>query len=129
MAEKLVIIGAPRSGTNMLRDLICTLPGAGTWPCDEINFIWRHGNVRYPSDAFPDELATDRVRQYVRGSFDSVARSNRLDIVVEKTCANSLRVGFVDRIVPDARYIFLVRHGMDAVVSAAQRWRSKLDLL
>jgi hypothetical protein len=129
MAEKLVIIGAPRSGTNMLRDLICTLPGAGTWPCDEINFIWRHGNVRYPSDVFPDELATDRVRQYVRGRFDSVAGSNRLDIVVEKTCANSLRVGFVDRIVPDARYIFLVRHGMDAVVSAAQRWRSKLDLL
>jgi len=129
MAEKLIIIGAPRSGTNMLRDLICTLPGVGTWPCDEINFIWRHGNVSYPSDAFPEELATDRVRKYIRGRFDGVAGSYRLDTVVEKTCANSLRVGFVDRIVPDARYVFLVRHGMDAVVSAAQRWRGKLDLL
>jgi hypothetical protein len=129
MTEKLIIIGAPRSGTNMVRDLICTLPGLGTWPCDEINFIWRHGNVRYPSDVFPENLATDRVRKYVRSRFDSVARSYRLDVVVEKTCANSLRVGFVDRIVPDARYVFLVRHGMDAVASAAQRWRGKLDVL
>ena len=128
MAEKLVIIGAPRSGTNMLRDLICTLPGCGTWPCDEINFIWRHGNVAYPSDAFPAELATDRVRRFVRKGFDRVARSYDLKVVVEKTCANSLRVGFVDCIVPDAKYIFLVRHGMDAVASAAQRWRGKLDL-
>lgn len=129
MAEKLVIIGAPRSGTNMLRDLICTLPGCGTWPCDEINFIWRHGNVAYPSDAFPAELATDRVQRFVRRRFDRVARSHDLKVVVEKTCANSLRVGFVDRIVPDAKYLFLVRHGMDAVASAAQRWRGKLDLL
>lgn len=129
MAEKLVIIGAPRSGTNMLRDLICTLPGCGTWPCDEINFIWRHGNVAYPSDAFPASLATERVQRFVRSRFDQIARSHDLKVVVEKTCANSLRVGFVDRIVPDAKYVFLVRHGMDAVASAAQRWRGKLDLL
>jgi hypothetical protein len=113
----------------MLRDLICTLPGCGTWPCDEINFIWRHGNVAYPSDAIPAELATGRVQKFVRGRFDRVARSYDLDVVVEKTCANSLRVGFVDRIVPDARYVFLVRHGMDAIASAVQRWRGQLDLL
>jgi hypothetical protein len=128
MAQKLVIIGAPRSGTNMLRDLICTLPGCGTWPCDEINFIWRHGNVAYPSDALPPQLATDRVCQFVRSRFDRIARSHDLGVVVEKTCANSLRVGFVDRIVPDARYVFLVRDGMDAVASAVQRWRGRLDL-
>ena len=128
MAEKLVIIGAPRSGTNMLRDLICTLPGCGTWPCDEINFIWRHGNVAYPSDALPSELATGRVKKFVRNRFDRVARAYGLNVVVEKTCANSLRVDFVDRIVPDAKYVFLIRNGMDAVASAAQRWRGKLDL-
>jgi hypothetical protein len=128
MVEKLVIVGAPRSGTNMLRDLICTLPGCGTWPCDEINFVWRHGNVSYPSDALPPELAVPRVQRFVRGRFERIARAYGLDRVVEKTCANSLRVDFVDRIVPDARYVFLVRHGMDAVASAAQRWRGRLDL-
>src|SRR6185503_1405135 len=111
--DALIIIGAPRSGTNMLRDLTCTLPGCGTWPCDEINFIWRHGNVGYPSDAIPPRLATARVRSFIRSRFAKIARQRGLTTVVEKTCANSLRVPFVDSVVPEARYIFLVRNGVD----------------
>ena len=126
--DALIIIGAPRSGTNMLRDLICTLPGCGTWPCDEINFIWRHGNVDYPSDAIPPQLATGRVRSFIRSRFAKIARGYGLTTVVEKTCANSLRVPFVDSIVPEAKYIFLVRNGVDAVASAVKRWRAGLDL-
>ena len=38
-AKPVVIIGAPRSGTNMLRDVLCDWPGVVTWPCDEINLI------------------------------------------------------------------------------------------
>lgn len=122
-----IIIGAPRSGTNMLRDVLTGLPGMATWPCDEINYIWRHGNVRYPSDELPAERATPRVRRYVRRQFDWVARRYGAGVVVEKTCANSLRMPFVDRIVPEARYIFIRRDGLDAVGSAIERWKAELD--
>lgn len=54
----IILIGAPRSGTNIFRDTIASLPSVTTWPCDEINYIWRHGNINYPSDEFPVELAT-----------------------------------------------------------------------
>lgn len=126
--QPVIIIGAPRSGTNMLRDMLVQLEGVGTWPCDEINYIWRHGNVRYPSDEFPPELATPTVQTYIRKQFDAFASGRNLDTVVEKTCANSLRVGFVDRAIPDAKYIFIVRDGMDAVGSAMQRWIADLDI-
>lgn len=128
MYEKVVIIGAPRSGTNMLRDLLAELPGVGTWPCDEINYIWRHGNVRFASDIFSPEMATPRVKSFIQGHFDSYAQSNNLKVLVEKTCANSLRVGFVDAVIPDARYIFIVRDGLDAVGSALIRWKAELDI-
>ena len=52
MRQDVIIIGAPRSGTNMLRDALTALPDCGTWPCDEINYVWRHGNVGFPSDEF-----------------------------------------------------------------------------
>ena len=123
-----VIVGAPRSGTNMLRDALTRLPGWATWPCDEINYIWRHGNVRHPSDEFPADLARPEVAAYVRRRFDWVARHYGADVVLEKTCATSLRVPFVDRILPDARYIFIRRNGYDAVGSALHRWRAELDL-
>jgi len=127
-ANNVIIVGAPRSGTNMLRDVLCSLDGVATWPCDEINYIWRHGNVRYPSDEIPAERASESVRSYIRKQFDWVARRYDAHTVVEKTCANSLRVPFVDRVVPDAKYVFIYRDGIDATGSARLRWTAGLDI-
>jgi hypothetical protein len=128
MARMVVIVGAPRSGTNMLRDVLCRLNGVATWPCDEINYIWRHGNLRYPSDELPESLARESVKRYVRRQFDWVIRRYDASVVVEKTTANSLRVPFVDAVVPDARYVFIRRDGLDAVGSAIKRWKAPLDI-
>jgi len=43
-----IIIGAPRSGTNIIRDVIVTNNNFTTWPCDEINYVWRYKNLEYP---------------------------------------------------------------------------------
>ena len=127
MEEPVVIIGAPRSGTNMLRDALDRFPQIVTWPCDEINYIWRHGNIRYPSDEFVPDMATTPVARYIRAQFSILSRRNDVPVVLEKTCANSLRVGFVDRVLPNARYIFIHRNGLDAVASAMKRWTADLD--
>ena len=126
-AEKVIIIGAPRSGTNMLRDLLCSVDGIATWPCDEINYIWRHGNLGYPSDEFVPEMVTPAIQSYLQKQFDWVAEHYQAKKVVEKTCANSLRVGFVDRAVQEVRYIFIFRDGIDATGSARLRWTAGLD--
>lgn len=125
---QLVIIGAPRSGTNMLRDVLTRVPQVATWPCDEINYIWRHGNIRSPSDEFVPELATSDVQRYIRRQFDWVAQHYRARTVVEKTCANSLRVEFVDQVVPGAKYLFIRRDGLDVVGSAMKRWQADMDI-
>lgn len=124
-----VIIGAGRSGTNALRDALTGLPGFATWPCDEINPIWRHGNLDWPDDEIPPERATPAVRQSIRGAFRRIWRQQgRPDFVVEKTCANALRVPFVDAVLPEARYIHIVRNGFDIVASARKRWRGELEV-
>lgn len=127
-AGPIIVIGAPRSGTNMLRDVLTSLPGCGTWPCDEINFIWRHGNARFPTDELQPLHARPEVIRFVRRQFQKLKKAPAFEVPVEKTCANSLRVGFVDRIFPDARYVFIVRNGLDAVASAVKRWSAPLDL-
>jgi hypothetical protein len=126
--KPLIIIGAGRSGTNILRDLLTALPGVGTWPCDEINYIWRSGHKKYPSDEFPREFATAKISRRVRRAFDRIAAAQRAEWVVEKTCANSLRIGFVDAIVPEALFVNIVRDGRDVVGSATVRWTAGLDL-
>lgn len=128
MHQPLVIIGAPRSGTNMLRDVLTSFDGVCTWPCDEINYIWRHGNLRYPSDEIPAQRATPAIKHYIRQRFSDIRQQYNADVVVEKTCANSLRVPFVDAVLPDAKYIFIYRDGIDATGSAKERWTAKLDI-
>ena len=83
--EKVIIVGAPRSGTNMLRDILTSFDNIATWPCDEINYIWRHGNMFYPSDEIPAQNATDQVKKYILGSFDSIHKKYNADILIEKT--------------------------------------------
>lgn len=126
--SELIIVGAPRSGTNMLRDVLTSFDDIGTWPCDEINYIWRHGNVRYPSDEIPAERATPAVARYIRARFEDVRKEQGVSIVVEKTCANCLRIPFVDKVVPDAKYVYIYRDGIDATGSAKLRWTAKLDI-
>jgi hypothetical protein len=126
--QPVIIIGAARSGTNMLRDILTQLPGFGTWPCDEIPYIWRHGNAREPTDEFGPELAAENVRRFIRQAFEWLVKKHALSYVVEKTCANSLRVGFVNRIFPEARFIHIIRDGRDVVVSARKRWTATLDI-
>lgn len=123
-----MIIGAPRSGTNMLRDALTSIQGISTWPCDEINYIWRHGNVRYPNDEIPPHLATAPVSRFIRSQFDKLHRRSSAKVILEKTCANSLRVPFVDRVFPEAKYIFIYRDGVDAAASAKLRWNADLDM-
>jgi len=127
-AKSVIIIGAPRSGTNILRDVLTSFDGVGTWPCDEINYIWRRGNVRYPSDELPAKLATPAVRKYIRSKFKAIAETQGVEVVVEKTCANTLRVPFVESVVPEAKYIYIYRDGIDAMGSASLRWTAKLDI-
>jgi hypothetical protein len=127
-SRPVVIVGAGRSGTNVLREVLCSFPGFGTWPCDEINYIWRHGNRGAPTDELTLGDARPEVVRYVRGAFDRQQRRSGGDAVVEKTCATTLRVGFAHRIVPEARFVVIVRDGRDVTVSAMRRWTAGLGL-
>ncbi|HJQ80314.1 MAG TPA: sulfotransferase, partial [Lacipirellulaceae bacterium] len=124
----IVIIGAPRSGTNMLRDALTSCDRAATWPCDEINAVWRHHNARFPSDELQPAQATRSVKRYVRRAFQRLAHRTGAKWIVEKTCANSLRVDFVRAIIPEAKFIFLVRDGYDVTASSMKRWTAPFDV-
>jgi hypothetical protein len=49
-------------------------------------------------------------------------------MVVEKTCAVSLRVPFTRALFPEARYVFIHRDGIDAAASTMKRWNARFDL-
>ena len=126
--KPVIIIGAARSGTNMLRDLLTTIDNFATWPCDEINYIWRYDNAHKTTDQFSVDDVTKRNKNYIRRQFEKLHKKTEADYIVEKTCANSLRVDFVNQILPEAKYIYIYRDPLDVVASAKKRWSAPLDL-
>lgn len=123
-----IIIGAARSGTNMLRDILSQIPDCGTWDCDEINPIWCHGNLNHPNDVFEASMASPAIGKFITSEFKKIARSQKVKFVIEKSCANSLRLPFINKIFPQARYIYIHRDGRDTVASAKKRWNASFDL-
>lgn len=126
--QTVIIVGAPRSGTNMLRDVLTSLDGQATWPCDEINLLWRHGNREHPNDELTVEQARPEVRSYLHRAFDRIGERYDAEVVVEKTCATSLRVDFARAVFPEAKFLFITRDGVDAAASAMERWNAPLDV-
>lgn len=128
MSDIAIIVGAPRSGTNMLRDVLTSLDGFATWPCDEINMMWKHGNLDVPHDELTPAHARPEVVSFLREQFHKLGSRCGAHTVVEKTCATSLRVGFAREVFPDAKFILIRRDGVDAAPSAMKRWNAPFDL-
>ncbi|RLD79566.1 MAG: sulfotransferase, partial [Bacteroidetes bacterium] len=128
--EPIFIIGAGRSGTNILRDVLTKLPNMITWPCDEINLVFRHGNRNLPHDEFDKSHINKEAGNYITETFSKLIKSsgNSNSIVVEKTCANSLRIPFLNELFPEAKYIFIYRNGYDVTASAVKRWQAPIEV-
>ena len=119
------IVGVPRSGTSILFSVLRSSSQLGHWP-GEAHEVWEadhhpaltgwDSNVLSADDA--DEATVKRIR---REFLLTVGSRRRL---IDKTPRNSLRVPFIDRIFPDALYVFLVRDGRDNVNSLINAWRS-----
>ena len=122
----IVLIGAARSGTKMLRDALAEATGAGRVPYD-ISYVWRYGNEAHPDDVLEPDWIDVKARRYIR-KFVGRYADGRPPSVIEKTVGNALRVPAVAAVLPDAKYIHLIRDGVDVVESAMRQWCSSPGL-
>mgnify|MGYP006274912459 CR=1 FL=1 len=114
-----LIIGAGRSGTNLLARILGEDPRF--WNAFENRYIWNYKARTLAHDVRTAEEATPRVRAYIRRFFARMADQNDR-VVVDKTPSNVLRVAFAHAVLPEARFINLVRDARDNVVSRRVEW-------
>jgi len=128
MSNPVFIIGAGRSGTNILRNVLTSFSDMNTWPCDELDLVFRHGNRGVEDDRFIEKHANKISKKYIQSFFNDFQQKNTNATIVEKTCANSLRVPYLKSLFPQAKFIFIIRNGFDVTKSAKLRWTSAFDL-
>lgn len=120
----LIILGAARSGTKLLRNLLARSTDCLVIP-NSLNELWRTGMPNTASDRRSAADATPHLRAQIQSTLltfvDQEPETSQL-YLVEKTCANTLRVPFVNAILPNAHFIHILRDGRDVAVSAREKW-------
>lgn len=119
----IILIGAARSGTKFLRDVLASGTGTAAVPYD-VNYVWRYGAERAEDDVLDPASLTEKRRGFIRKTLRSLAKANAGDILIEKTVASTLRVPFVEAVFPDARYVHLIRDGREVAESAMRQWQA-----
>ena len=119
------IIGAPRSGTSMLYAILRTHSRLAHWP-GEAHEVWEadyHPALRdWTSNALDASDVEPVAAARIKRSFFLVTGARRR--LIDKTPRNALRIGFIEALFPEARYVFLKRDGRDNVNSLINAWRT-----
>ena len=126
-SRPVIVLGAARSGTKMIRDAIASHPNMVAIPHD-VNFIWKYGNYHIRHDELTPADVTTNAAAFIHRFFERF-RKGRPDMrVVEKTVGNTVRVGFVRKVFPSCQFVHVIRDGRDVAVSMMRQWQAPLDM-
>jgi hypothetical protein len=117
------VLGAPRSATTMLFELLKESPELSALP-GEGHDIWRALHHPRYSGWRSDALGADDVRRgehrFVGARFYAQLGRGRL---LEKTPENSLRLPYLLELFPDASFVVVRRNPCDTISSLIDGWR------
>lgn len=118
-----IIIGNGRSGTKFLRDVIASSREVCRIPYD-VGYVWRYGHDGLDHDEIPADAYDPKIAAGVRKTIIKMGRRNGKDarVLMEKSVPNALRVGYVAKVIPDAKFIHLIRDGRAVAESGIRMW-------
>ena len=118
--EIIFIVGAGRSGTNLVSGILSADPRF--FNLHENRYIWNYGQHDLSTDFRPPSAASDRVVRYLHRHFARRAAGLKVDFLIDKTPGNALRLPFVKTVFPNAKVINIIRDGRANVVSRIMLW-------
>lgn len=126
------ILGSPRSGTSIFNKMISECPDVAD--LSEAIHIWSPGDrdpdcdhVKVAGDVAPAD------ERRIKGAFGFYQRMYGKAVFVNKCPRSSVRIGYINAMFPDARYIHVYRDGRAVVnsildISARERFRQQIPL-
>lgn len=131
------IVGAPRSGTTLMRSVIDAHPNICCPPCE--TFLFVHLNPIFNGAIWQDhykQLPYTRLvlikwlRRYILDLFANLTAKTSKKRWAEKTPSHVKYMKFINELFPDAQFIHMIRKGYDVARSLKHvKWGSKNIIL
>jgi len=117
------IVGSPRSGTTIMGEILDKHPQISQWY--EPYFVWDRFFRMAPHDERSAEDATIRVKEQIFRDFKKYRKNKKCMVLIDKSPRNSLKIPFILKIFPNARFIHLLRDGRDVTLSINKEWHRR----
>ncbi|GAB4109044.1 MAG: hypothetical protein Kow00105_17340 [Phycisphaeraceae bacterium] len=124
LEKPIIIVGAPRSGTTNLGAVLSRHPSVAY--IEEPRLVWRYGNDQ-KSDLLRPEDARPEVIEHIRETFGRVVTDAGKQRLLEKTPSTGLRLGFVDKVMPDCKFVHIIRNGVESALAIKSFWEDSAN--
>ena len=99
------IVGSPRSGTTILGELLDKHHHISQWY--EPYFVWDRFFRTAPDDERTEADASLQVKKWIYRNFASYKTRKKCSVLIDKSPRNSLKIPFILKIFPQAKFIHL----------------------
>jgi hypothetical protein len=133
MAEKIIgdafvfIVGSPRSGTTILGELLDKHHHISQWY--EPYFVWDRFFRTAPDDERTEADAIPPVAKWIYRNFSNYKMKKKCVVLIDKSPRNSLKIPFILKIFPQAKFIHLLRDGRDVTLSINKEWLRRQNII
>ena len=124
-AVPIFLVGSPRSGTTLAVNLFAEHPDVANW--SEAGRLWDPVGYHDPDAEhhWPAERATPAEIRRLRRWCEWYRQTHGKARFVNKHPRNSVRIGYLRRVFPDARFVHVIRDGRAVVSSIVAQTRSR----
>jgi len=126
MNEYIFIVGSPRSGTTVIGKLLNSHPQIATWFVPY--FMWEKPFRHNKNDILTAKNASPDIIRYIQDAFRYFKKKTNAKYIVDQSPRNSLRIGFIKKIFPDAKFVHVVRESKDAILSINKEWQKRIGI-
>ena len=121
----LIVIGAGRSGTTLVRRALIQHKEVTSFEF-EMNALWKYGNEHVNHDMLNvNEHYSRKVSDYIQKAFIAQSSKSQKLRVLDKTVANVMRPAYIQKVLPCAKVLHVIRDGRSVSASAIARWSAK----
>ncbi|MEG4066112.1 sulfotransferase [Microcoleus sp. Pol11C2] len=144
--QRIFLVGSPRSGTTMLQSLLAAHPEVISFPESKFfhYLLYKKFAGKLPGRMeafFKDEISRPELLQdfddsqtvatkvsWFVGVLDGLAAEQNKSIWLEKTPEHIYFIEDIQRLLPDAKFIHILRNSMDTIASLHEATRNSHDL-
>lgn len=121
----LIVVGAGRSGTTLIREALTQHKDVASFEF-EMNALWKYRNEHIDHDMLSiNSHYSAAVSDYIKNEFLKKSIKCGRSRILDKTVANVMRLAFIQKVLPEARILHVIRDGRSVSASAMARWSTK----